>query len=1054
MRNLVTRPQTEGAPQSHIPPMPGRSARGMVPPANPEQTSVFQTEDRRELTVSRHSEKIFQNFTLRSPRQAFILATGIFLFLSLSISALIIGSDRARDREQSQTQIASILSYQLDDVTKNLNTQLEWINRTLTASETPNGIVNRVSQGPGIIAAAIVDGQGNFISGTNNSSPLTGINLSTFPQTGVIVTSLIGASGEVTPVIVQKAGDSFLIVALQQGALLNGDHSTVALIEANGRVIDGPAQMGSQGSSAYYDMPSDQFLSLLKSGTNSLQAHKMGGEKVWLAVQPIPGSTLNLVMSSTKIGSGGWLTTLALLVLMFMATWAIIWYLMRNMLTHIQQSEVNNMENEVSQQRYRAAIDSSRGGVWEINLAHDEAYVSRSLATMLGLPDSEQIMPVQQFLSIFHAADRERLLYLARRAHMSGDFEIDLAVARLPILLSCRGHPLTRGGDNARVIIGMALDVTEQKGSQARLQAAEARLFDALRSMNDSFVIWDQKDRLTLWNARFESFFGFAPGTLSKGLDRITVDYNAQQAIEQVVDQGDGQGIEIKLKDGRWLRYLETATDDGGRVSIGTDVTAIRTREQQLQENEQALQKTIDVLRKSQTRIVELAESYEQEKIRAEEANQSKSEFLANMSHELRTPLNAINGFSDILQKEMFGPLGDPRYKEYVSDILFSGQHLLSLINDILDMSKIEAGKMNLNIEALQMADMIDQVVRILRGRAEDNHLKLVSGAEQVKEIEADPRAVKQVLLNLLTNAIKFTPEGGVVSVDASANNAGLIVRVSDTGIGISAEDIERLAKPFEQVETKNSRQTEGTGLGLALSKSLVEMHGGNFKIESVLGEGTTVIFTLPNKPLRKMPATSDREVADEISRLAKDIADVLSDGSSGLGATAPHGQETDGAVVDLQSPAPQQPAQQTQPQSPPMPILASNAQLKPAPTAPLHPAPPQQTAMPSPYTNAVTTAPIAPQHQPNAYALAPQATPPARPAEPQTPTQAQPYVPGQTYAATPQQYSQPQGQSQSPQPSYMPEQGAASSGPPPLPPMPSQARPAAKADPKNPYAA
>ena len=158
-------------------------------------------------------------------------------------------------------------------------------------------------------------------------------------------------------------------------------------------------------------------------------------------------------------------------------------------------------------------------------------------------------------------------------------------------------------------------------------------------------------------------------------------------------------------------------------------------------------------MKQSQVRIVELAENYEQEKIRAEEANQSKSEFLANMSHELRTPLNAINGFSDIMKKEMFGPLGDPRYKEYVSDILFSGQHLLSLINDILDMSKIEAGKMTLNTETLQMSDMINQVIRIVRGRADENRLKLIYDEQVVPEIEADPRAVKQILLNLATNA-------------------------------------------------------------------------------------------------------------------------------------------------------------------------------------------------------------------------------------------------------------------------------------------------------------
>jgi len=425
----------------------------------------------------------------------------------------------------------------------------------------------------------------------------------------------------------------------------------------------------------------------------------------------------------------------------------------------------------------------------------------------------------------------------------------------------------------------MALDVTEMRGAQARLQAAEARLFDALRSMNDSFVIWDQLDRLVLWNNKFEDFFGFEPGNLKQGMPYATIEHHANGSIEHINHLADGTGSEIMLKDGRWLRYLETQTADGGRVSIGTEVTAIRTREQQLQTNQDALQKTISVLKQSQVRIVELAENYEQEKIRAEEANQSKSEFLANMSHELRTPLNAINGFSDIMKKELFGPLGDPRYSEYVNDILFSGQHLLSLINDILDMSKIEAGKMTLNTEALQMGDMISQVIRIVRGRAEENRLKLIYDDIMLPEIEADPRAVKQILLNLATNAIKFTPEGGVVTISVEPKSAGLIIRVTDTGIGISQEDIIRLAQPFEQIDSDHSRQHEGTGLGLALSKSLVELHGGNFTIESVVGQGTSVIFTLPNRPPEKKVIADSNVVGNEITRLAQDIADVLTEG-------------------------------------------------------------------------------------------------------------------------------------------------------------------------------
>ncbi len=499
----------------------------------------------------------------------------------------------------------------------------------------------------------------------------------------------------------------------------------------------------------------------------------------------------------------------------------------------------------------------------------------------MGLPRKEQTIPVSQFLGLFHPQERERFLATARRAHTQGEFDIDVSVAHLPLILQCRGRPSTRSDNNfSRVIVGVALDITEQRGAQVRLRATEARLHNALSSMTDSFVVWDAMNRLVVWNVKFEDFFNITPGTMQPGMDHASIDYLAKPAIQTTAQTGDSEGwVEMRLTDGRWIRYIESQTAEGGRVSVGTEITEIRMREAELKENETALQNTVNVLRKSQARIVELAERYEQEKIRAEDASQSKSDFLASMSHELRTPLNAINGFSDIMKKELFGPLGDPRYKEYINDILFSGQHLLALINDILDMSKIEAGKMSLNTEIVFMHDMVSQVVRIIRGRAEDSQLNLKIVADEIREIEADPRAVKQILINLLTNAIKFTPEGGTVGVELIEKQTGVIVKVNDTGIGISQKNIDRIAKPFEQVEDSPNKQTEGTGLGLALSKSLVELHGGNFKIESTLGEGTTVIISLPNKPIVRIEPTEETgDVSQEISKLADDIATVLGD--------------------------------------------------------------------------------------------------------------------------------------------------------------------------------
>ncbi|MBS0492086.1 MAG: HAMP domain-containing histidine kinase, partial [Proteobacteria bacterium] len=206
--------------------------------------------------------------------------------------------------------------------------------------------------------------------------------------------------------------------------------------------------------------------------------------------------------------------------------------------------------------------------------------------------------------------------------------------------------------------------------------------------------------------------------------------------------------------------------------------------------------------------------------------------------------------FSEIMVGEMFGPLGDGRYKEYAQDILSSGQHLLALINDILDMSKIEAGKMSLKLEPLALEEVAEDAARLVRNRAEAAGLTLTIDFPHLPEVEADYRAVKQVLLNLLSNAIKFTPRGGRVTVRAEGRRdpTGESIRVSvqDTGIGIAQDDLARLARPFEQVESQHSKTTQGTGLGLALTKSLVEMHGGMLDMQSAPGEGTLVSFTIP----------------------------------------------------------------------------------------------------------------------------------------------------------------------------------------------------------------
>ncbi len=396
-------------------------------------------------------------------------------------------------------------------------------------------------------------------------------------------------------------------------------------------------------------------------------------------------------------------------------------------------------------------------------------------------------------------------------------------------------------------LAGFLIDVTEQKRTDARLRAAERRLRSALEGFSGPLALWDHRKRLLYWNKAFAIWFGLED-TLRAGMSHDTVALARAGALRnEKTSTDDAQTTLFQLHSGNWIKLVERTTPEGGLITLGLDVTDHVRTEEQLEKQKTKLKRIVLELERSEGRADVLARRFQEEKARAEHASNTKGAFLANMSHELRTPLNAINGFSEILVNELYGPLGDTRYKEYAADILASGQHLLDMINDILDMAKIEAGKMTVKLVPIDPVDPVDAAIRMIRRKAEDKQIDLtLDVADGLPDIVADHRAIRQMVLNLLTNAIKFTDAGGRIIVAIRRTGPNVVIAVTDTGIGIPKDEIPRLGRPFEQVSDTTDRNSEGTGLGLALTRSFAEMHGGSVRIESELGVGTSIAIILP----------------------------------------------------------------------------------------------------------------------------------------------------------------------------------------------------------------
>jgi len=660
--------------------------------------------------------------------------------------------------------------------------------------------------------------------------------------------------------------ESLLTQYLPEGRLEQGVF--VLMAQKNGEVFaSSPQGAGDVGRNINSFAPDVDIFHLPTSSPDALRIMISGSEHfasfVWLPSH----NGLIMVAMPLQPMDRLWRDDISLNVTLFSGISAILLVVLYAYYVQVKRTRDADEIFIESNHRVEAALSSGRCGLWDFDLDNRRLFWSRSMYEMLGMEPQDGIMSFGDAARLMHRADNS--IYGLARMIATGDMRQMDQVFRMRhadghyVWMRARAQLITTASGRTHMI-GIAMDVTEQHRLAQRYAEADQRLADAIESTSEAFVLWDKNDRLVMCNIHYQEAYGLPESVLVPGTERSTVHAAAARpVIERRIADPDrsssySQITEMQLADGRWLQINERRTRDGGLVSVGTDITALKRHQDRLRESERRQMATIgDLFASQQTLEKQKAElsvantNYLAEKQRAEAANRAKSEFLANMSHELRTPLNAILGFSEILQNQMFGPLGSEKYDEYAKDIFDSGRHLLNVINDILDMSKIEAGHIKIDCETVDLSSLIEEALRFTSIPAKEKNIEIRQDICSGLSLSVDRRAMKQVLLNLLSNAVKFTNQGGQVALRARRLDGAMTLTIQDTGIGIPKAHMTKIGQPFEQVQSQYAKSQGGSGLGLAISRSLVQLHGGKMKIRSEEGVGTIVSIRIPDKCLQ-----------------------------------------------------------------------------------------------------------------------------------------------------------------------------------------------------------
>jgi two-component system, cell cycle sensor histidine kinase PleC len=576
------------------------------------------------------------------------------------------------------------------------------------------------------------------------------------------------------------------------------------------------------------------------------------------------GQLLYAIRSMSSVTSQWWSRMIGLSLLMGSALIALIAVGTAYYLQAVRASHADRICATLSE-RMQLALARGRCGIWDWDLQSGRIHWSASMFELIGHEPREEPLNFDDIHALIHSDDTETLKdieELARDGEGSIDHELRLRHEDGRwIALHVRADVVKQDAGGVH-LVGFALDVTEQRFLEQQRRNADLRLRDAIESIPEAFVLWDKDNKLVVSNENYRQFHRLAPDRVVAGMAYESVHAESHGPGPMQISPLSGEtggdhdhSYEAELADGRWLQVSERRTKDGGFVSLGTDITARKEQARRLMDNEDRLlslvadqQRDRRTLELQAMKLSEMARKYREQFQLAQAATRAKSAFLANMSHELRTPLNAIVGFSQIMEQKLFGELGSSRYDSYVLDIRKSGEQMLTMVSDLLHMSKIEAGKTQLVIDPHSVAGPIARAVQAVRPAAAARTISIHQRGEMNQLAYFDPEATTQILTHILGNAAKFSHSNGDVTISIRAGVDRLNIFIADRGIGIPREAIASLGRPFEQNAQKLHNGMRGSGLGLAIATSLANLQGGVVRVRSQQGRGTVVMISLPSK--------------------------------------------------------------------------------------------------------------------------------------------------------------------------------------------------------------